>query len=49
MKDRMLDPGLHGPRTKKGTGKRLTAKEREKMRKQREKFLREKRRRERNN
>jgi signal recognition particle subunit SRP54 len=48
MKDRMLDPGLHGPRTKKGTGKRLTAKERDKLRKQREKFLREKRRRDRN-
>jgi signal recognition particle subunit SRP54 len=48
LKDRMLDPSLQGPRVKKGTGKRLTAKEREKLRKQREKFLREKRRRERN-
>jgi signal recognition particle subunit SRP54 len=47
LKDRMLDPSRQGPKTKKGTGKRLTAKEREKLRKQREKFLREKRRRER--
>jgi signal recognition particle subunit SRP54 len=45
LKDRMLDPSAQGPRIKKGTGKRLTAKEREKLRKQREKFLREKKRR----
>ena len=47
MKDRMLDPSLQGPRTKKGTGKRLTVKEREKLKKQRDKFLREKKRRDR--
>ncbi len=40
----MLDPGSRGPRVKKSTGKRLTAKERAKMKKQREKELRRKKR-----
>ena len=40
----MLDPGSKGPRVKKGTGKRLTAKERVKLKKQREKELRRKKR-----
>jgi signal recognition particle subunit SRP54 len=40
----LLDPGSKGPRTKKGTGKRLTPKERAKLKKQREKELRRKRR-----
>ncbi len=44
FKEQMLDPSRHGPKTKKGTGKRLTAKERDKLKKQREKFLRQKRR-----
>jgi signal recognition particle subunit SRP54 len=41
----LFDPGSQGmPRTKKGTGKRLTTKEREKLRKTRDKELRHKRR-----
>jgi signal recognition particle subunit SRP54 len=47
LKERMLDPSMQGPKVKKGTGKRLTAKEREKLKKQREKILRDKRRRDR--
>jgi signal recognition particle subunit SRP54 len=43
----MLDPGGKGPRVKKGTGKRLSPKERAKMKKQREKELRRKKRMER--
>ena len=40
----LLDPGSKGPKTKQGTGKRLTSKERAKFRKQREKELRRKKR-----
>lgn len=40
MKQKMLDPSLQMQKQKKSTGKRLTDKEREKLRKQREKFLR---------
>jgi signal recognition particle subunit SRP54 len=40
----LLDPGSKGPRMKKGTGKRLSAKERAKLKKQREKDLRRKKR-----
>lgn len=40
----MLDPGGRGPRIKKGTGKRLTPKERAKAKKAREKELRKKKR-----
>jgi signal recognition particle subunit SRP54 len=40
----LLDPGSRGPRIKKGTGKRLTSKEKAQMRKQREKELRRKKR-----
>ncbi len=40
----MLDPGGRGPRTKKGTGKRLTAKERAALKKQRQRELRRKKR-----
>jgi signal recognition particle subunit SRP54 len=40
----MLDPGSKGPRVKQSTGKRLTAKERAKLKKQREKDLRRKKR-----
>ena len=40
----MLDPGSKGPRVKQGTGKRLTAKERAKLKKQRDKDLRRKKR-----
>ena len=40
----MLDPGAKFSRKKKSTGKRLTPKERQKLRKQREKELRRKRR-----
>ncbi|MCO6458273.1 MAG: signal recognition particle protein [Pirellulaceae bacterium] len=43
----MLDPGGRGPRIKKGTGKRLSTKERAKMKKQREKDQRRRRREER--
>jgi signal recognition particle subunit SRP54 len=39
-----LDPGSRGPKIKKGTGKRLTSKERAKLRKERERDLRRKRR-----
>jgi hypothetical protein len=38
LREQMLDPARNGPKTKKGTGTRLTAKEREKRKKQREKF-----------
>jgi signal recognition particle subunit SRP54 len=40
----MLDPGSRGPKVKKGTGKRLTTKERAKLKKQRERELRRKKR-----
>jgi signal recognition particle subunit SRP54 len=40
----MLDPGSKGPRMKKGTGKRLSPKERAKLKKERERQLRKKRR-----
>ena len=40
----MLDPGGRAPRTKQGTGKRINTKNRNKMRKMREKELRKKRR-----
>lgn len=40
----LLDPGSKGPRTKKGTGKRLTPKEKAKLKKQREKDLRRRKR-----
>lgn len=40
----LLDPGSRGPRTKQSTGKRLTPKERAKIKKQREKDLRKRRR-----
>ena len=40
----MLDPGGQGPKTKQGTGKRLSATERAKMKKIRDKELRRKRR-----
>lgn len=40
----MLDPGSRGPKLKKGTGKRLTPKERAQLKKQREKELRRKKR-----
>jgi len=40
----MLDPGSRGPKMKKGTGKRLTPKERVQLKKQREKELRRKKR-----
>ena len=43
LKTQMMDPTSRGPKTKKGTGKRLTAKEKAKMKKQREKLLKEKR------
>jgi signal recognition particle subunit SRP54 len=41
-----LDPGSRGPRIKKGTGKRLSSKEKADLRKRREKELRRKRRKE---
>ena len=44
LQEKMLDPTSRGPKTKKGTGRRLTAKERAKMKKQRDKLLRQKRR-----
>lgn len=44
MQDQMLDPGRGVPKAKKGTGKRLTNKERNKLKKQREKILKQKRR-----
>ena len=47
MKDlqkKMTDPGARMPKTKKTTGKRLTPKERAKMKKQRDKLLKQKRR-----
>ena len=37
----MMDPSSHGPKTKKSTGKRLTAKERKKQQKEREKRMRQ--------
>ncbi len=40
----MFDPGSHGPKMKKGTGKRLTPKERAQLKKQRERELRRKKR-----
>jgi signal recognition particle subunit SRP54 len=44
QKSGMLDPGSRGPRVKKGTGKRLSPKEKAKLKKQRERELRRKRR-----
>jgi signal recognition particle subunit SRP54 len=40
----LLDPGAHAPRTKVGTGRRLTTKERAKLKKQREREERRRRR-----
>jgi signal recognition particle subunit SRP54 len=40
----LLDPGSRGPKMKKGTGKRLTSKEKAQLKKQREKELRRKKR-----
>ncbi len=45
----MMDPGGGAPRVKKGTGRRLSPKERAKMKKMREKELRRRKRRERGN
>ncbi|MEM7455928.1 MAG: signal recognition particle protein [Planctomycetota bacterium] len=45
LQEKMVDPSKSGPRTKKSTGKRLTAKERAKLKKQRSKLLRQKKRR----
>ena len=44
MQEKMLDPTKRGPKTKKGTGKRLTPKERKKMQKQRAKMMRQRKR-----
>ncbi|MEM9410657.1 MAG: signal recognition particle protein [Planctomycetota bacterium] len=44
LQQTMMDPGKKLAKTKKSTGKRLTAKERAKMKKNRDKLLREKRR-----
>ncbi len=41
LQQQMMNPGASGPTTKKSTGKRLTPKERERMRKEREKLLRQ--------
>ena len=43
LQQTMMDPSRTGPKTKKSTGRRLTAKERAKMKKQRDKLLKEKR------
>jgi signal recognition particle subunit SRP54 len=48
LQNKMLDPASRLPRTKKSTGKRLTAKERKKAQKDREKRLRQMRREKRN-
>ena len=48
LQQNMLDPSRRMPKTKKSTGKRLTAKERAKMKKQRDKLLKEKRKSKRN-
>ena len=48
LQQNMLDPSRRMPKTKKSTGKRLTAKERAKMKKQRDKLLKEKRKKKRN-
>ena len=40
----MMDPNLGGMKTKQSTGKRLSAKERQRMQKDRERLLRKKRR-----
>ena len=48
LQDQMMDPSKRGPKVKKGTGKRLTAKQRAKMKKEREKLLRQKKREKRN-
>ena len=45
LKQKMLDPSANLAKQKKSTGKRLTDKEREKLRKQREKFLRDRKKR----
>jgi signal recognition particle subunit SRP54 len=44
LKSQMMDPSRQGPKTKKGTGKRLSPKERAKLQKIREKALKEKKR-----
>ncbi len=44
MQEKMLDPAKRGPKTKKGTGKRLNPKEKKKLQKQRAKLLRQKKR-----
>jgi len=44
LQAKMTDPGARMPKTKKSTGKRLTPKERAKMKKQRDKMLKQKRR-----
>ncbi len=44
LQQQMMDPGKKGPKTKKSTGKRLTAKQRAKLKKEREKLLRQKKR-----
>ncbi len=44
LQQKMMNPYGAGPKTKKSTGKRLTSKERDKLRKQREKMLRKKKR-----
>ena len=48
LQKNMMDPSRRMPKTKKSTGKRLTAKERAKMKKQRDKLLKEKRKKKRN-
>lgn len=42
LQQKMMNPFGEGPRTKKSTGKRLTPKERDKLKKQRDKMLRKK-------
>ncbi len=44
MQNSMLDPNMGGLKTKKSTGKRLSAKERQKLQKERERLLRRKKR-----
>ncbi len=44
LQAQMMDPSRMGPKTKKSTGKRLTASERKKMKKERDRLLKQKRR-----
>ena len=44
LQEKMMDPSRGMPKTKKGTGRRLSADERKKAKKDREKLLRQKRR-----